>query len=202
MQRSNRCRCGRVPHPILHQELNYAGRVKLQQLDLERERGVRWDRRRRSHRAVAELGRSLELDHLAHLHGADGRLPRLDDAALPKRELEDLLFPPTRVEDRAVLERAHVVHRDRVAWPRVAASAHPLDRLLQLRTLQEDDRALLQLRRRLEWGAIVVVLAGDVAGLEGHGSRSERVGSLNRPQVGSFRGLKGSTALWGIRVVT
>ena len=41
--------------------------------------------------------------------------PTLDDLALAERELERLPAPAARVEDRPVLERAHVVHGHLVA---------------------------------------------------------------------------------------
>ena len=95
------------------------------------------------------------------LHRLDPPVPSLDDRALAERELERLPAPAGRVEDRPVLERAHVVHAYLVARSWEPAGARPLDGFHQALTGEVDDASLADRRRRLEAGAVRIEATGD-----------------------------------------
>src|SRR5262245_26146905 len=75
----------------------------LRQIDVEDERLVGPDRRRRPLRAVGEFGRDRQPASLTDLHPGDALVPALDDLPTPEGERERLLAPGG-VELLAVLE--------------------------------------------------------------------------------------------------
>src|SRR5262245_6347083 len=94
-----------MPHVTRFITLSHA-----EQLDIENEIGLRWDRRRVSASPVPLLPRDRELPLAADLHADDPFLPSLDEPG--EGELDGLAALVAGVELGAVHERAAVVHLD------------------------------------------------------------------------------------------
>ena len=65
--------------------------LDFEQLDLENERRVGRNHRRKAPRSVAEVRRDGELAERAHLHARHALIPALDDLACAEPEREALL---------------------------------------------------------------------------------------------------------------
>ena len=85
-------------------------REDLEELDLEANGGAARDAVARAGVAVGDVGRDGEFEGVTLVHEEERLLPALDD--LLHRELGGLAARARRVEDRAVDERADVVHLD------------------------------------------------------------------------------------------
>ena len=74
-----------------------------EQIDVEDQRGVRWDDTTRTSRAVTQVRRNDQCALAAHMHGGDAFVPALDDLALADRERKRLTPVDRAVEFLALL---------------------------------------------------------------------------------------------------
>src|SRR5262249_2152196 len=114
-----------VTSPIRHFIGAAAGLLHLQELDVEDQGGIGWNRTGSTARAIAELGRDRQSALAADLHAGHTFVPAGNDLLGTERELEGLAAIDGAVELLAlgavVRQPAGVVHGDFVAGSRGSA---------------------------------------------------------------------------------